>query len=58
MSQSFVAAARLRNLDSGWRLPELRARLATVPGPNPLDCDCLNLALFAVGWALLLRDLR
>ena len=29
-----------------------------MPGPHPLDCDSLDLALFAVGWPLLLRDLR
>ena len=27
------------------------------PGPHPLDADSLDLALFAVGWKLLLRDL-
>ena len=28
------------------------------PGPCPLDVDSLELALFAVGWDALLRDLR
>ncbi|EOD23833.1 hypothetical protein EMIHUDRAFT_239085 [Emiliania huxleyi CCMP1516] len=36
----------------------LRAAFASVPGPHPLDADSVNLALFAVGWDHLLRDLR
>ena len=31
---------------------------AAVPGPNPLDCDSVDLALFAVGYDLLCRDLK
>ena len=37
---------------------DLRARFASVPGPHPLDADSVDLALFAVGWELLVRDLR
>ena len=37
-----------------------RARYASggIPGPHPCDADSLDLALFAVGWELMLRDLR
>ena len=40
------------------RLQQLRACFSSVAGPNPLDADSLDLALFAVGWEPLLRDLR
>ena len=57
--EQFIAAAEARSADArlAGAYSDLRSRFAHVPGPHPLDADSTDLALFAVGWKLLIRDL-
>ena len=58
MSASFLSNCAQRAMDT--RYAQLRKQFSATGllGPHPLDADSLDLALFAVGWELLLRDLR
>ena len=38
--------------------PSIRAAFSQVSGPHPLDASTIELRLYAVGWAFVLRDLQ